>query len=491
MKKFLIHFSVLFLLLGISLASFITWGALGPAAYANSFYAGLVKKDNRLENIKGRKIVFLGGSSLSFGLRSDLLSRALGVEVVDYGLYAPLGTKTMAELAKPMIGANDVVVFAPEISEETYSPKMDLGMLWKCIETKGSMLNRIDFDAKMEAFYRFPGFSVERRLANVQPVAPYDLSSFNEYGDIQSDLVVENILPAFYDDSQMIAPSTKLLRKDFLDYLNGYAKDIEKRGAKTYFTFSPSNVLALVKEGLPSFESGLAKGLSFPVLGNVESFTYHQNYFYDTNYHLNYAGTVIHSKGLAAELAKALAIQDDESVFPEVEMPRARYEEDPEPTPEPTPEPEPGPTPVEQPFTLKLLGGSYFLVGVDGSWKEKKVIWVPKTIDGHEVFGVDTNAFADFTNLEVVIFPDSVQSFSNGIFANCPALKRIYLTNLTAPMSVASGFLTGCPSARIYILKSARNSYMTGYTWSVYKAKFVTYNIEDLDVYKDQALFVE
>ena len=477
-KTLALHCSIVAL---IGVAPFATVSIIGVsqgAKYDTSFYGGLVVKDDRLCAVKDKKkIVFLGGSSLSFGLRSDLLGEALGYEVVDYGLYAPLGIKTMAELAQSQIGKDDIVVFAPELSMETYSTNMNRQMFWKCVEKKGGMFHRLSYDDRFDTAIAYPLFASEKMVANVEAKAPYDKASFNTYGDIESELVVRNVMPELYDSGQMVHPHPSMVNKTFVQYLNDYAASMAKKGAKTYFTFSPTNALALEKDDLSAFGTELAKALKFKVLGDVETFVYHQNYFYDTNYHLNYAGTIEHAKALYGLLKQELGIEGS-YVFPEVEMPKPLFDpSDPDVDPQVDPD-----IPPEQPFVIQELADGYYLQKVADSLKEEEIIRVPDEIDGHPIVGINKGAFADFDHLKYVVLPKTVENLANGIFKGCSSLERIYLTNESAPSLVGNAFLDGAPeTVRIFILRSARASYSSGYTWINYKSHFSLYNIEDLE----------
>ena len=294
MKKFWFHFSLVAVVAFTPAIALSFVGLAQPHVYSNTFYGGLVTKDDRLEKVEGKKIVFLGGSSLSFGLRSEMMSASTGYEVVDYGLYAPLGIKTMAELAKSKMRDGDIVIFAPEISEETYSTNMDYEMFYKCSEDKSKMLFRFSWNDRATIMYNYPAFIFDRMNPNVELKQPYTKDSFNEYGDIQCDVVNQNILPELYDSGQMVKPSKEMINKEFINYVNDYASNMKRRGVKTFFTFSPTNRLALVEDNLEEFEKTLREKLTIDVLGSVKDFTYDEHYFYDTNYHLNYSGTVVH-----------------------------------------------------------------------------------------------------------------------------------------------------------------------------------------------------
>jgi hypothetical protein len=66
------------------------------------------------ERIRGRKIIFIGGSNLLFGLRADSLGRRVGMPIVNYGLTADLGVDIIAGRAGEIIGPGDLVVLATE-----------------------------------------------------------------------------------------------------------------------------------------------------------------------------------------------------------------------------------------------------------------------------------------------------------------------------------------------------------------------------------------
>jgi hypothetical protein len=87
-----------------------------PDQYDKTFLGVLDEKYDRLMSIEEEKIVVIGGSSVAFGLDSALLESYTGMPVVNFGLYADLGTKLMLDLARGGIKEGDVVIIAPESS---------------------------------------------------------------------------------------------------------------------------------------------------------------------------------------------------------------------------------------------------------------------------------------------------------------------------------------------------------------------------------------
>lgn len=84
-----------------------------PAVYDDTFVGELSEKYDRLCSIESKKIVIVGGSSTAFGLDSRMIEDELGYEVVNFGLYADLGTKLMMDLSRASVNEGDIFILAP------------------------------------------------------------------------------------------------------------------------------------------------------------------------------------------------------------------------------------------------------------------------------------------------------------------------------------------------------------------------------------------
>ena len=123
--------------------------------YDKSFYGGMAIKYDRIKNISDRKVVIIGGSSLAFGLRSDLLEQELGIPVVNFGLYANLGPKYMLDVAEDFIGKDDIVIIAPEQNEQALSLYFNAEAVWYSVDGKYEILRKIDSDHTGEMLGEF------------------------------------------------------------------------------------------------------------------------------------------------------------------------------------------------------------------------------------------------------------------------------------------------------------------------------------------------
>ena len=73
MKKFYISLASIFLSIVVSVTLFFIIISNFEAKYRNTYYGELENKTERLDSINDKKIVFIGGSSLSFGIKSKEL----------------------------------------------------------------------------------------------------------------------------------------------------------------------------------------------------------------------------------------------------------------------------------------------------------------------------------------------------------------------------------------------------------------------------------
>ena len=84
-----------------------------PVDYSG-YAAAIIDKMQILADAGSPKIVFIGGSSLAFGLDSQEIEKNTGITVVNMGLHANLGLRFMTEQVKEYLAPGDIVVISPE-----------------------------------------------------------------------------------------------------------------------------------------------------------------------------------------------------------------------------------------------------------------------------------------------------------------------------------------------------------------------------------------
>ncbi|MBP5349095.1 MAG: hypothetical protein J6Z13_01890 [Clostridia bacterium] len=283
-------------------------------SHENDFTAAIVDKYDRLNGIEGKKIVFVGGSSLPFGLRCDLIEEEMpDYQVVDFGLYASLGTVVMMDLSLSGIGEGDLVILAPETDPQLYSDFFTPRLFRTSIGDRTDLLDTLSPSRRKEAARAYYPVLYDRikdrNKAQVPATETYARSSFNEYGDLTT-VRKRNRMSGGVDLSKTVSLNV-LNNQGFFDEVNDYAKKVRDKGATLLFWFPPINSAAVrfSDQEAESFTALLKSKLDCQLLGSVTDTVYDPVYFYDTNYHLNDEGAKMHTAATVLKLKAFLATE--------------------------------------------------------------------------------------------------------------------------------------------------------------------------------------
>ncbi len=443
-----------------------------PPQYNETFVGVLDEKIELLEELEGPKIVVVGGSSVAFGLDSELLSSYTGMPVVNFGLYAALGTKLMLDLSSGRVGEGDVVVIAPELDSQTLSLYFNSDTTLRALDGSPEYLRDIPIEHTFSLLSSTWSLATEKLgyIADGNPPRPdgiYRASSFNSFGDVSAKRA-ENIMLNYYDPQAPVSLCEDILDDEFVDYLNDYIKECRRRGASVYFSFCPVNEMALddssdTAEERAEFSTALREALDCPIISEIEEYVLEAGYFYDTNFHLNTAGARKRTLTLAGDLLLELGIPK------KVEQP---------------PEAPPLPAFDFRDFEVDenaeyfiyepLSNGAYMIVGVKDEYKNEKSLTLPRAYNTYKVTQIGASAFAG-TALEELIIPSdtSLRYIMNGAFLGAGNLKSLVIhyeneADIKPPddfVGVASGF-------KVYVPEGS--DYSTGYFWSERGLTFVT-----------------
>lgn len=461
MHRFFLSFLILLFLIISPFLIGEVWILKMKPAYADSFSAALIDKAERLKSSTGQKIILIGGSSLPFGIRSDLIEKHLGGEVIDFGLYANLGTKAMLDLSKINIARDDIVILAPEVSRQTYSLFFNPRAMWEAIEEDVSLIRYLPPTDRIRMLYNSYPFGLKKlsQSTDTPLEEPYARSAFNQYGDIKTSRPY-NIMPFWYDKSMPILMTKDLPDEGFIRYLNEYIRYCEKQGADVFFTFSPMNDLAVsIDSRISDFTSLLEEKLDCEILGTPETFIYDHQYFYDTNYHLNDAGSILHTKHLIELLKEKYGIHSATDIAI------------PEPGIRPDGDIIEGDNTYVDYFEYTMIGNSYYISSVKEEYRDLEKVVIPATYQNVQIAGINTMAFDQCNKLQEIRIYRNIRILDMKMFSGCGALTKIYVyaqrpNELLVP---ASDLLTGAnPDVKIYIQEEYLRRFQSDYTWSVY-----------------------
>ncbi len=428
MKKTKTIISVIAALLAIVLPflSVVTVVLAIPPQYSDSFTGALNEKYDRLHSIKEDKIVVVGGSSVAFGLDSEALERYTGMPVVNFGLYAALGTKLMLDLSDSGIKKGDIVVIAPELDPQTLSMYFNSRTTLEAIDDDYRMMLDIGFDSWFNLFGGMWSFA-GRKLALYNSDDPqildpvYNAANLNEYGDVCLERP-ENVMAKYRDTNKPVDLSVDMLGDgfdEFCDYLNKYIAKLKLKGAEVYFSFCPINEMSLsdntTEQTRAELVDYLKENINCEFISELDDYILEAGYFFDTNFHLNDAGADVRTARLARDLRNASERVDVTAIIkaepaapalPEAEIryvgaddPNAKY------------------------FTYSVITdegsykGAYVLTGLTELGRQQKTLTLPLGADGLKVVFVGASAFAD-CSATTLILPKgtNIMLFENGAF---------------------------------------------------------------------------
>ncbi len=460
-RKMLWVLAVLLLLPGILLGV----GAAQPSYYQEAYYAELAQMYDRLYETEGKKLVIVGGSNVAFGLNGALLEQTLRDRGYDYtvcpfGLYAAVGTSAMLDLSADALGEGDVVVLSIEPGSQTLSTYFGATAFWKCTEEKPEMLLKMSGSKASALVGNYVPYLQERvsiQMNGSYPVAEgvYAKSSFDE----RCDLIYErpgNMMPVGYDTGAPIDLETVVIDPSFVEQVNEYCHAAREKGANVVMSFSPMNRSAMLdksEEAVQAYFESCNTQFDCPIISDPNDYILPSGWFYDTNFHLNDAGTQLRTYTLAADVLAYLG-HYQELVYDRPVMPGSAAAQ-----------------PVEEQETdafrfAPVLDGetvvAYEVSGLTEAGLQEIGLRVPAAWGGKPVVGFTSDALAEAEQLVELRLPETIESLPDGLFQNCKAMTRLILEHQENPCAVTEHTFDGADQLRIHVPAEAYALYRDG-----------------------------
>ena len=395
-----------------------------PVQFGDTFMGELKSKYERLKETSGKRIVLVGGSGVAFDCDSALMDDFFpSYEIVNFGMYAGLGTKAVMDLSENYIHEGDIVILSPEQGEQTFSDYFNGEYMWQAADGAFGMLRDLKSENFEAMLGNFPRFALEKLNYVMKGQKPqtdsiYQKKSFNTYGDIELNTCRENILPNGYDVNQKVRFTEDVVQPEFMDYMNDWAKRLEKKGAVVWYRYCPVNKLSVEDmDDLAAYDVFLRQKLDFPVIGNPENSLMEAEWFFDTNFHLNQPGKEVNTVQLIRDMKAMLG--DDRAVT--VELP-------------------------EKPHRTW------------GDVSAETRIWTAKDSETYQ-------------GEETIVIPENVTQIEDYAFSNCAGLKQIVLEQKDPSKCIVGQHLLDGTGAEILVPQMSVDSYKRNYFWSVYAGR--------------------
>lgn len=465
MKKFRLKIIIFCCMLLLFPALLFVGGMLLPTKYDDTFLGELKYKYQRLWETRSPKIVLVGGSSVAFGVDSELIQKEFPeYEVVNFGMYAALGTNVMLDLSRDGVGAGDIVILMPEQQAQTLSLYFNGELMWQALDGAFGMIRHIPEENRGQLLAEYPYFAAEKwKLFLTGKSLPgegvYSRASFNEYGDLVLDSESFNQMPGGYDENMPILFAESLLDENFIDYVNSYAKELSDRGVTQWYHFPPMNALAIEESAdVDDYYDKLSEKLDFDVMGNPGDCILESGWFYDTNFHLNSAGKTVFTKLLIKDM-KAMLGDSRETKIEIPKIPEAKEAEILEATFHNS---------DLSCFLWERQGEEIYLTGLTQEGKEQEALVVPAQCDGFPVKRLPAQAVSGSKRLKKITVQGNIRLIEDGAFDGCENLEEIILLQKDPSQCMVGQELLKGTEAKIVVPEGTSDSYRLNYSWSVY-----------------------
>ena len=448
------------------------FGFFSPPVYGDTYLAALQDKYDALKQADTgrRKIVIAGGSSVAFSVRSDLLEKVFpDSSVVNMGLYAALGTTVMLDMAMEWMNEGDVLIFAPEVSNQTLSTYFDAVLMWQACDGRSEILLSLPYEYSNSIIGALPDYvasknSIVRSGEIPLPDGIYSRDSFNSQGDVIKDRPC-NIMTHHFDPDMPVRFDISEVSEDFILKIRETAEKCRLKGIGFYFRICPVNSLSVIADRSDAFAfaSSISELTGCRILGDARMSVMDPEWFYDTNFHLNSHGAVLYTAMLAADLNKEFGTEGKATI------------EIPDMPGFPSYTAETVSNGYEDCFIYEIIGDSYSVTGLTEKGKNMKILSIPSSYNGYTVSEFAPEVFAGNNAVEEITVGGGIKHIRDGSFIGCTALDKIILPfEDPERCSAGSGLLNGT-DAKVYVPEGTASKYKTDYFWALYADRIYEY----------------
>ena len=275
----------------------------------------LLDKHTLLRDAKSPRLIFVGGSNLSFGLDSERISREYRMEVVNMAIHGAIGLRYMVNDIKPFIREDDIVVVIPEYDQFegmiSYGGQELLCVLFDIYpDGKAQVgprqwvhLSRFLPTYAASKLTRWVSLGARGLFRKETPThfGIYDRDAFNRHGDAVAHWSQENV---------QFAPQAVegKINVDCVSQLNEFAAFVRSTGAHVYFLYPCYQLTSfrMSSRFIDALDSLLHERLLFPILSTPTRYALPDHLCFNTPYHLNKAGVDLRTQRIIEDLKPIL-----------------------------------------------------------------------------------------------------------------------------------------------------------------------------------------
>ena len=300
-----------FIFLSIPLIVFFV-GLLLPATpkARQSLLTSKPMKDSLLINVKGPRIIFIAGSSMTLGLNGQVFVDSLHLNPINTAINGQIGLFYLLDNIRKYIQPGDIVVVSTEY-HQFYGDFSDGNIeLLRVIFDNSEPLEYLKLRKKqiLKTYPHIPSYSMSKFLPNQyfnlkERDNYYTKDAFNAYGDgvLHWGLTYDRPIDIFK------SIEGGYFRHDLVDAIVKFNEFVKSKGAVMYISFPPFEDTSFdnCKDQIHYLERELRRH-KLPILGTPERFKMTDDMIFDTAYHLNKKGVDRRTELLRQDIAAAM-----------------------------------------------------------------------------------------------------------------------------------------------------------------------------------------
>lgn len=276
-----------------------------PVSLKKSLYFSKLDKDSLLQAVNEPRIIFIGGSNLSFGLNGQLLKDSLKMNPINTGIHANLGIIFMMDEVSKYIQKGDIVILVPEY-ENFYGNTAWGGSGYELLVTTLEVTHRYLQLRPKQLISTFKYFSQYTRakinprnyMTLSDPNDIYSRSSFNNFGDAKNHWSMGRVPGSYASTDFGTTFNTELISE-----ISQFKLRTEKKGAALLFSFpcTQETNSETAKKDIKEVEDHIRR-TGINVLGTPRTYMYSDSLMFNSTYHLTKKGAELRTIQLIKEL---------------------------------------------------------------------------------------------------------------------------------------------------------------------------------------------
>lgn len=313
MRKFIIRalcFFSIFIALFVIVAGSFSWSY----KYNHNFLEGYAQKEELLSEVQSPRIIFQGGSNVTYGINSEAVEDSIHIHTLNAALHVGLGMRLMLYMVFDYCREGDILVLSPEF-EHFYGwaygnseTKAVLAMLYPKVAKHYNVRQIIDATKGIPDALQIMRSEL---LISIEDIflRSYDSDRFkSRFFNSHGDLVYDRSNSSDTDEIQIV-PFREKFDEEYFDEFCETIDTLRNRGVNVLI-IPPSvydKTFEVEKDNM-HFIADRLQMAGHPFEYDLELSVYERADMYETQHHLNKAGSEKRMKLIVDMLRNKLSI---------------------------------------------------------------------------------------------------------------------------------------------------------------------------------------